>query len=83
MHAGLLELVRAPEDVEHHPGGSAQAVADDIERRLGETARKGWKSPAHDAAVARNSYESGRTIRQVLTAEGILPKEEIDPLLDI
>jgi len=35
------------------------------------------------AAVARNAYESGRTIRQVLTAEGILPKEEIDPLLDI
>jgi fumarate hydratase class II len=35
------------------------------------------------AAVARSAYESGRTVRQVLTAEGILPKEEIDPLLDI
>jgi fumarate hydratase class II len=35
------------------------------------------------AAVARNAYESGRTIRQVLTAEAILPKEEIDRLLDI
>jgi fumarate hydratase class II len=35
------------------------------------------------AAIAQKAYDSGRTIREVLTAEGILPKEEIDQLLDI
>jgi fumarate hydratase class II len=35
------------------------------------------------AAVAKEAYDSGRTIREVLTAEAILPKEEIDRLLDI
>ncbi len=35
------------------------------------------------AAVAQKAYDSGRTIREVLTAEAILPKEEIDRLLDI
>ena len=35
------------------------------------------------AAVAKTAYDSGRTIREVLTAEAILPKEEIDQLLDI
>jgi fumarate hydratase class II len=35
------------------------------------------------AAVARKAYDSGRTVRDVLTEEGILPKEEIDKLLNI
>jgi fumarate hydratase class II len=35
------------------------------------------------AAVAKEAYDSGRTIREVLTAEAILPEEEIDRLLDI
>ncbi len=35
------------------------------------------------AAVAQKAYDSGRTIREVLTAEAILSKEEIDQLLDI
>jgi len=35
------------------------------------------------AAIAKKAYDSGRTIREVLTAESILPKEEIDRLLDI
>jgi fumarate hydratase class II len=35
------------------------------------------------AAVAKRAYDSGQTIREVLTAEAILPKEEIDRLLDI
>jgi fumarate hydratase class II len=35
------------------------------------------------AAIAKKAYDSGRTIREVLTAEAILPKEEIDQLLDI
>ena len=35
------------------------------------------------AAVAQKAYDSGRTIRAVLTEERILPKEEIDRLLDI
>lgn len=35
------------------------------------------------AAVAKTAYDSGRTIREVLTADAILPKEEIDQLLDI
>jgi fumarate hydratase class II len=35
------------------------------------------------AAVAQQAYDSGRTIREVLTQERILPKEEIDRLLDI
>jgi fumarate hydratase class II len=35
------------------------------------------------AAVAQKAYDSGRTVRTVLTEEGILPKEEIDQLLDI
>ena len=35
------------------------------------------------AAVAQKAYDSGRTIRAVLTADAILPKEEIDQLLDI
>ncbi len=35
------------------------------------------------AAVAKTAYDSGRTIREVLTAEAILPKEVIDHLLDI
>ena len=34
------------------------------------------------AAVAKKAYDSGRTIREVLTAEAILPKEDIDKLLD-
>jgi fumarate hydratase class II len=33
--------------------------------------------------VAQKAYDSGWTIREVLTAEAILPKEEIDRLLDI
>jgi fumarate hydratase class II len=35
------------------------------------------------AAVAKRAYDSGQTIREVLTAEAILLKEEIDRLLDI
>ena len=35
------------------------------------------------AAVAQKAYDSGRTVRAVLTEERILPKEEIDRLLDI
>jgi fumarate hydratase, class II len=35
------------------------------------------------AAVAQKAYDSGRTVREVLTEERILPKEEIDQLLDI
>jgi fumarate hydratase class II len=35
------------------------------------------------AAVAQKAYDSGRTIREVLTAEAILPAGEIDKLLDI
>jgi fumarate hydratase class II len=35
------------------------------------------------AAVAKKAFDSGRTIREVLRAEAILPKEEIDKLLDI
>jgi fumarate hydratase class II len=35
------------------------------------------------AEVAKKAYDSGRTIREVLMAEAILPKEEIDQLLDI
>jgi fumarate hydratase class II len=35
------------------------------------------------AAVARKAYDSGRTVRAVLTEERILSKEEIDRLLDI
>jgi fumarate hydratase class II len=35
------------------------------------------------AAVAKEAYDSGRTIREVLTAEATLPEEEIDRLLDI
>jgi aspartate ammonia-lyase len=33
--------------------------------------------------VARKAYDSGRTVRAVLTEERILSKEEIDQLLDI
>jgi fumarate hydratase class II len=35
------------------------------------------------AAVARKAYDSGRTVREVLTEERFLSKEEIDRLLDI
>jgi fumarate hydratase class II len=35
------------------------------------------------AEVAKKAYDSGRTIREVLMAEAILSKEEIDQLLDI
>jgi fumarate hydratase class II len=35
------------------------------------------------AAVAKKAFDSGRTIREVLRVEAILPKEEIDKLLDI
>jgi fumarate hydratase class II len=35
------------------------------------------------AAVAQTAFDSGRTIREVLKAEAILPEEEIDRLLDI
>ncbi|HEX5682187.1 MAG TPA: class II fumarate hydratase, partial [Desulfobacterales bacterium] len=35
------------------------------------------------AAVARKAYDSGRTIREVVTEEGFLPVEEIDKLLNI
>jgi fumarate hydratase class II len=35
------------------------------------------------AEVAKKAYDSGRTIREVLMAEAILPKDEIDHLLDI
>jgi fumarate hydratase class II len=35
------------------------------------------------AAMAQKAFDSGRTIREVLKAEAILPKEEIDRLLDI
>jgi len=35
------------------------------------------------AAVAQKAYDSGRTVRAVLTEERILSKEEIDQLLDI
>jgi fumarate hydratase class II len=35
------------------------------------------------AAVAKKAYDSGKTIREVLTAEAILPEEEIVQLLDL
>ena len=35
------------------------------------------------AAVAKKAYDSGRTVREVLTEDRILPKEEIDKLLNI
>ena len=35
------------------------------------------------AAVAKKAYDSGRTVRDVLTEDRILPKEEIDKLLNI
>jgi fumarate hydratase class II len=35
------------------------------------------------AAVARKAYDTGRTVRDVLTEDRILPKEEIDKLLNI
>jgi fumarate hydratase class II len=35
------------------------------------------------AAVARKAYDSGQTVREVLTEERILPVEEIDKLLNI
>ena len=35
------------------------------------------------AAVAQKAYASGRTVREVLIEERILPEEEIDALLNI
>ena len=34
------------------------------------------------AALAKRAYEEGRTIRELLTAEGILPPAKLDDLLD-
>jgi len=63
---------------------SREACAAFIERSLalatGLVPRIGYDRAA---AVAKKAYDSGRTIREVLTAEAILPKEEIDRLLDI
>jgi len=77
--SGRAPCIGAPVEKMNPPPGAAF-----IERSLalatGLVPRIGYDRAA---AVARNAYESGRTIRQVLTAEGILPKEEIDPLLDI
>jgi fumarate hydratase, class II len=37
----------------------------------------------HAAALAKKAFDSGRTVREVLIAEKILPKEEIEKLLNI
>jgi len=34
------------------------------------------------ARIARRAYEEGKTIRQVVEEEGLLPKEELNRLLD-
>jgi fumarate hydratase class II len=61
-----------------------EACADFIEQSLalatGLVPRIGYDRAA---AVAQKAYDSGRTVRAVLTEERILPKEEIDQLLDI
>jgi fumarate hydratase class II len=61
-----------------------EACATFIERSLalatGLVPRMGYDRAAE---VAKKAYDSGRTIREVLMAEAILPKEEIDHLLDI
>jgi fumarate hydratase class II len=61
-----------------------EACAAFIERSLalatGLVPRIGYDRAAE---VAKKAYDSGRTIREVLMAEAILPKEEIDQLLDI
>jgi fumarate hydratase class II len=67
-------------------GISAQreACAAFIERSLalvtGLVPRIGYDRAAD---VAKKAYDSGRTVRDVLTEEKILPKEEIDNLLNI
>jgi fumarate hydratase class II len=61
-----------------------EACATFIERSLalatGLVPRMGYDRAAE---VAKKAYDSGRTIREVLMAEAILPKDEIDHLLDI
>ncbi len=61
-----------------------EACAAFIERSLalstGLVPRIGYDRAAE---VAQKAYDRGQTIREVLTAEAILPKEEIDRLLDI
>src|SRR5271157_1194963 len=59
---GLLQLIRAAEHIQHNPPGPPEAVADHIKGGLGETARKGWKSPPHDfpAHLTERSQEPKR-----------------------
>jgi fumarate hydratase class II len=61
-----------------------EACAAFIERSLalatGLVPRLGYDRAA---AIAQKAYEGGRTIRDILTAEAILPKKDIEQLLNI
>ena len=75
-----VKIVASPQKI----AANREACGAFIERSLalatGLVPRIGYDRAA---AVAKTAYDSGRTIREVLTAEAILPKEEIDQLLDI
>jgi len=63
-----------------NPGVCAAFIEQSLALATGLVPRIGYDRAA---AVARKAYDSGRTVRAVLTEERILSKEEIDRLLDI